>query len=277
MDDTPYREFFARPAQPYHRRYEALRAVFLDGRPQKEVAQQFGYRYRRCGSWSMSSDAKALVMPPPFSRAAVRPPGRAGAAAPSRVNDDAQTETPEVADRQRLVLSVADPLRLETHRRLVPLPPVVGAPEVRRAGPAAGYPGSRMVPADAALLSLLTLKLLDKERRSHIDDFNFDEALGLFAGLNILPKKSFATDYSYRTAPDQQRRLLAGWVKALAPVLFPEADTFSLDFHPIPYRGDEAGLENHYIPRRGTAGKRASRPSSPWSTTAASSATPTPT
>src|SRR5215467_1785345 len=45
MDDTPYREFFARPTQPYHRRYEALRAVFLDGRSQKEVAEQFGYQY----------------------------------------------------------------------------------------------------------------------------------------------------------------------------------------------------------------------------------------
>jgi transposase-like protein len=45
MDDTPYREFFARPTHPHHRRYEALRAVFLDGRPQKEVAEQFGYRY----------------------------------------------------------------------------------------------------------------------------------------------------------------------------------------------------------------------------------------
>ncbi len=45
MDDTQYREFFARPTQPYHRRYEALRAVFLDGRSQKEVAEQFGYRY----------------------------------------------------------------------------------------------------------------------------------------------------------------------------------------------------------------------------------------
>ena len=57
---------------------------------------------------------------------------------------------------------------------------------------AAGYPGSEMVPATGALLALLTLKLLDKERRSHIDDFNCDEALGLFAGLNVLPKKSFA-------------------------------------------------------------------------------------
>jgi hypothetical protein len=63
----------------------------------------------------------------------------------------------------------------------------------------AGYPGSRMVPASAALLSLLTLKLLDKERRSHINDFNSDEALSLLAGLKVLPKKSYATDSSYRT------------------------------------------------------------------------------
>jgi hypothetical protein len=54
----------------------------------------------------------------------------------------------------------------------------------------AGYPGSPMVSATSALLSLLALKLLDKERRSHSDDFNCDEALGRFAGLNILPKKS---------------------------------------------------------------------------------------
>jgi hypothetical protein len=118
----------------------------------------------------------------------------------------------------------------------------------------AGYPGSEMVPACAALLALLTLKLLDKERRSHINDFNFDEALGLFAGLNTLPKKSYATDYSYRTVRENQRALLEGWVHALGAVMFPAADTFSLDFHPIPFRGDPAGLERHYLPCRGIAG-----------------------
>jgi hypothetical protein len=118
----------------------------------------------------------------------------------------------------------------------------------------AGYPGSEMVPAPSALLALLALKLLDKERRSHIDDFNCDEGLGPFAGLNVLPKKSFATDYSYRAGRDQQLGLLQGWVKALAPVMFPEAEGFSLDFHPIPYRGDPAGLDRHYLPRRGKAG-----------------------
>ena len=85
----------------------------------------------------------------------------------------------------------------------------------------ADYPGTKMVPAASALLSLLVLKLLDKERLSHIDDFNCDEALGLFAGLNILPKKTFATDYSYRTTRDQQLRLLKGWVKKLSPRSFP--------------------------------------------------------
>ena len=111
-----------------------------------------------------------------------------------------------------------------------------------------------MVPAPSALLSLLALKLLDKERRSHIDDFNCDEALGLFAGLNILPKKSFATDYSYRTQRTHQQQLLSGWVKALAPLLFPTGSSFSLDFHPIPFRGEPSGLDNHFLPMRGKAG-----------------------
>ena len=119
---------------------------------------------------------------------------------------------------------------------------------------AAGYPGTQMIPAANALLSLLTLKLLDKERLSHIDDFNCDEALGLFAGLNILPKKSFATDYSYRTIRDNQVQLLERWVKKLSPLLFPDADSFSLDFHAIGHRGEETDLENHFQPMREKAG-----------------------
>ena len=117
----------------------------------------------------------------------------------------------------------------------------------------ADYPGTKMIPADAALLSLLALKMLRKERLSHIDDYNVDEGLGLFAGLNVLPKKSFATDYSYRTQRQHQEKLLGSWVKQLSPILLPEAKAFSLDFHPIPYRGEEAVLENHYIPCRGQA------------------------
>jgi len=110
-----------------------------------------------------------------------------------------------------------------------------------------------MVPATSALLSLLALKLIDKERHSHISDFNFDEALGLFAGLNIVPKSTFATDYSYRTVRAHQQQLLAGWISRLLPRLDPAPDAFSLDFHSIPHRGADNGLENHYVPMRGKA------------------------
>jgi hypothetical protein len=113
-----------------------------------------------------------------------------------------------------------------------------------------------MVPATSALLSLLTLKWLDKERRSHISDGNFDEALGLFAGLNSLPKTTFATDYSYRTQRDYQHRFLAGGLTHLMPLLLPDASAFCLDFHPLPYRGDPTGLDTHDIAQRGKAGTR---------------------
>ena len=44
-DDTPCRRFFLEPSGPAHRQYEALRAVFVAGLPQKEVAARFGYSY----------------------------------------------------------------------------------------------------------------------------------------------------------------------------------------------------------------------------------------
>src|SRR6516162_7063078 len=51
----------------------------------------------------------------------------------------------------------------------------------------AALPGSRMVPAEQAVRSLLALKLLGKERKSHVMDLVFDEAIAVFAGLNVVP------------------------------------------------------------------------------------------
>lgn len=45
MDDARCREFFSHPTQTYHRRYEALRAVFVERRSQKEVAELFGFEH----------------------------------------------------------------------------------------------------------------------------------------------------------------------------------------------------------------------------------------
>ena len=44
MDDRLCRRFFLEPDLAFHRRYEALRAVFLEGRPLDEVAARYGYK-----------------------------------------------------------------------------------------------------------------------------------------------------------------------------------------------------------------------------------------
>ena len=46
MDDAAFQRFFTQPTQVYHRQYEALRAVIVDGKSQKEAAEAFGFQYR---------------------------------------------------------------------------------------------------------------------------------------------------------------------------------------------------------------------------------------
>ena len=74
---------------------------------------------------------------------------------------------------------------------------------------AAGYPGSKTIPATGYLLALLALKLTATRRVPHVDDLLTDPAPALLAGLSILPKKSALTDYSYRLSHDHQRGFLA--------------------------------------------------------------------
>jgi hypothetical protein len=44
MDGQLCRRFFLDPQLTFHRRYEALRAFFVDDRPLAEIAAQFGYK-----------------------------------------------------------------------------------------------------------------------------------------------------------------------------------------------------------------------------------------
>jgi hypothetical protein len=65
----------------------------------------------------------------------------------------------------------------------------------------AGFPGSKMIPAGHAMRSLLALKLFGSARHSHVMSYVLDEGLALFAGLNVIPKRSFLTKYSCRIDP----------------------------------------------------------------------------
>jgi hypothetical protein len=45
MDDPALRQYFTQPTHVYQRQYEALRAVLVEGRGQRKVAQEFGFQY----------------------------------------------------------------------------------------------------------------------------------------------------------------------------------------------------------------------------------------
>lgn len=109
----------------------------------------------------------------------------------------------------------------------------------------AKLPGSKQIPPLQALLALLAPKLIGKRRVSHICDLCTDEGAGLFAGLNVLPKATYATDYSYKTERAMTDRLIAA-VIAKTPLGDPPL-SFNLDFHAIPFRGSEPDLEKHWV------------------------------
>jgi len=117
---------------------------------------------------------------------------------------------------------------------------------------AAGYPGTRTIPAASYLLSLLALKLTATRRVSHVDDLLCDPAPALLAGLSVLPKKTALTDYSYRLSHDHQRAFLAALDARMitAGLATSEEAIFDLDFHAVMHWGADPALEKHYVPTR---------------------------
>ncbi len=114
----------------------------------------------------------------------------------------------------------------------------------------AKLPGSRMIPAAHALRAALALKLWSVERKSHIMALVADEGLALFCGLNVMPKKSFLSEYSSRITPQQVSRLLAGWHAQLAGQELLAGQSLNLDFHSVPYFGEHPLVESHYLSKR---------------------------
>lgn len=114
----------------------------------------------------------------------------------------------------------------------------------------AGLPGSKMIPAEHALRSMLALKLWSIEHRSHVMPQVADEGLGLLAGLNVIPKRSFLSEYSSRIGHRQIVELLAAFHGAIADDKLFNCDSFNLDFHSVPFYGEHPIIERHFVAMR---------------------------
>ena len=113
-----------------------------------------------------------------------------------------------------------------------------------------GLPGSQMIPSGHALRASLALKLWSIERKSHVMALVADEGFGLFAGLNVLPKKSFLSEYSCRIDHAKTMRLLASWHShTMGEPIFP-GNSFNLDFHSVPYYGEHPTVQKHFVSMR---------------------------
>jgi transposase-like protein len=179
---------------------------------------------------------RLLRHPEPAASTSPATPGRDTGLPPAKVIDFAAFPARADTRLAGLLLAVPDLVALDL-------------PALARA---AGYPGTRVIPAVSWLLSLLALKLTGTRRVSHVDDLLDDPAVGLFAGLAILPKKSALTSYSYRLSHEHQRNFLAALDRKIIDSGLARVGEgiFDLDFHAVMHWGHDPVLEKHYVPTR---------------------------
>jgi Transposase DDE domain len=167
--------------------------------------------------------------------------------------DDERPDTPRptaatVADVRRLDLRPRQ-LRTKFGGLFLFLPSLATLPFDQLLGEA-GLPGSKKIPAAHAMRALLALKLFGNARHSHVMSAVFDEGLALFAGLNVMPKRAFLTEYSCRIAPACYPVLMRRWHDATSPLGLQHGVSFALDFHTIPFHGEDALVQKHYVAKR---------------------------
>ncbi len=94
MDGQVYQGFFLRPTGTWHRRYEALRSVFVERQSLSGVADRFAVSYGTVRNWiSQFRREYDRGQTPPFSRS--RPAGVQRAGARRRIARRSRLPMPE--------------------------------------------------------------------------------------------------------------------------------------------------------------------------------------
>ena len=114
-----------------------------------------------------------------------------------------------------------------------------------------GYPQTSTIDRTSSILSFIALKVCNIRRYNADDMWCMDRGLGLFSGLNVLPKAAWFSSCSHRVTAEMNLEFLKPmhnlWLdKGLL------GGTSDLGFTTIPYWGDDSHLENNW-PKRGKA------------------------
>jgi len=113
----------------------------------------------------------------------------------------------------------------------------------------APFPESSRLSRTNSIFSILALKLMGHERLSKVTDYSLDTGLGFFAGLNVPPKTTATSTYSYRVDRDTVEAFLDGFMSGMMsryPKYY-EGETINLDFHSIPHYGELSRMDENWV------------------------------
>ncbi len=297
------KDYFLHPTDPMQKRYEAMRASFVDSLNAQEIARRYDYSIHTVNALRRDFKAGSL---PPFFTPLVRGPKQPRTSTIQckdriielRKNNYSIDEIEEVllregsditpktihqvlkaegfaklfrrthaerraalqrakdqAERANVTSFGAHPFVRTSYGGIFLFIPLIIDMKLDSIFSQIGFYGSKQIPRINYLMSFLALKLIGKERLSHVVDLNFDYGLGTFAGLNILPKVAAMTQYSYRNSSRLIVKLLRQWNLILKDKGYIQGRHINLDFHSTPHWGVESQLENHWVPTRGKAMK----------------------
>lgn len=291
-------KFFFHPKHDWQRRYEALRASFVERLPAKVVAERFGYSvpYIHLLRHLFAHEKLDFSEPVPEGKikrqridAGLRAKicnwreHRLSAGEITQLLSEEGVEVsvrtierilaeegyPKLPRRTRLKLgltvkgarvpAVAQKIIFADVRKEPFDSEAAGvflfAPFIERLNLAkvvqeSALPGTKAIPAQSYFMSFLALKLLGTERYTHISEHAFDPGLGLFAGLNVLPKCTAMSTYSYGLDAVHLLRLQKSFFKQAARLRLYHTAIINLDFHTIPHFGEESVLQEHWAGAR---------------------------
>jgi len=297
------KEFFNSPVSTVQRQYESLRAFYYEGKPAKEVAEQFGYTvssfYSLTRDFRKGIQEKNMVDKFFVSHAPGRKPKRQKSEIDNEIIamrkkylpvDEIKTmlDAKEITVCESYIYSVIKregferlPRRDKKAKRSTDSQLKITAPksellddtEVDFNTSAAGvlcflpyirkfgidtiinksaYPGTKTIPTLNSILCFIALKLSNFARYTKDDLWCMDRGLGLFAGLNVLPKAAWYSSYSHTVT----REMNLGFLKSMTGIWKENSllsDTANLDFTTIPYWGEDSHLENNWSGKRNKA------------------------
>lgn len=296
--DMRNEKYFLRPVHDWQKRYEALRASFVDRLPAKVVADRFGYSQSYVNLLRHQFIHEKIDFSEPVPEGKVKR-RKVDALTRSKIcnwreHQLSAGEITQLLSEEGVEISVRTVERILAEEGYTKLPrrsrlklglTVKGAnvpeasqqihisdmgsrtfdcqdagvflfsPFIERLNicqivQRAGLPGSKIIPATSYFLSFLALKLLGTQRFAHMTDHSFDPGTGLFAGLNVLPKCTAMSTYSYSLDSNQLLRLQKAFVTQVNKLGMYDKKVVNLDFHTVPHFGDESVLQEHWAGAR---------------------------